>query len=109
MSATATINIRIDAALKKSGDAVLKENGISTTTAIKMLWEELSQTHELPEFVLRKQKDSLEEEKRRKLEALKRLGRTSSVASERREPLPSYKELRDQMYDEMYKEYLELK
>ena len=109
MGATATINIRIDAALKKRGDAVLKEHGISTTTAIKMLWEELSQTRELPEFVLRKQEDSLEQEKKRKLAALKRLGRTGSSVSERNEPLPSYKELRDQMYDDMFEEYMELK
>ena len=45
----------------------------------------------------------------KKLAALKHLGRTAPSVSEGCEPLRPYKELRDQMYNEMYERYLELK
>ena len=43
-----TLNIRIDSTLKERGDKVLRENGISVTEAIRVLWETLAKTHELP-------------------------------------------------------------
>lgn len=108
MGATSTINIRINTALKERGDAVLKQNGISTSEAIRMLWEELERTHQLPEFLLRRQADRDQLEKKRKLAALDRLTGIARLSPKEQELFSSYETLRDSMYDDMLEEYLEL-
>ena len=66
-----TLNIRIDSTLKERGDKVLKENGISVTEAIRVLWETLAKTHELPEFL--QNQDPKKEAMRKKLDAIELL------------------------------------
>ena len=108
MGNNSTINIRIDAVLKERGDEVLKQNGVSTTEAIRLLWEELAQTHELPKFIRARQEEKLNAETQRKIAALKRLTGLARPSADSEEDLPEYKELRDRMYADMYDEYLEL-
>ena len=47
-TAQATINVRMNAALKERGDGVLREHGLSTSQAIRALWRQLAQTREVP-------------------------------------------------------------
>ena len=70
-----TLNIRIDSTLKERGDKVLRENGISVTEAIRVLWETLAKTHELPEFL--QGQDPKKEAMRKKLDAIERSARAT--------------------------------
>lgn len=106
--ANSTINIRIDASLKERGDEVLKQNGISTTAAIKMLWEELAQTHQLPKFIIKRQQKNSSSEIKRKLALLDKLTGIAELSPEEQASLPTYEQLRDEMYEDMYRKYLEL-
>ena len=47
----ATLNVRMSAPLKERGDKVLRENGISTSAAVRALWQELATTRTLPSFL----------------------------------------------------------
>lgn len=47
----ATLNVRMNAPLKERGDKVLRENGISTSAAVRALWQELATTRTLPDFL----------------------------------------------------------
>lgn len=47
----ATLNIRIDESLKERGDKVLRDNGVSTSAAVRALWEHLAASKELPAFL----------------------------------------------------------
>ena len=47
----ATLNVRMNGSLKERGDKVLRENGISTSAAVRALWQELATTRELPGFL----------------------------------------------------------
>ena len=40
----ATLNIRIDETLKERGDRVLRDNGVSTSTAVRSLWAHMAST-----------------------------------------------------------------
>ncbi len=79
-TAQATINVRMNAALKERGDGVLREHGLSTSEAIRALWRELARTREVPAFLLDTEADRAEAERRRKRAALEGLSRC--VASE---------------------------
>lgn len=68
---SATLNVRMDTVLKQRGDAVLKANGISVTEAVRMLWQELAKSRQLPAFMRASQ--AQESAKRTKREALDRL------------------------------------
>ena len=46
--AQATINARLNATVKERGDKVLRDNGISTTEAIRGLWSSMARTREVP-------------------------------------------------------------
>ena len=61
----ATLNVRMDAALKERGDKVLRESGTSTSDAVRALWAEMAATHELPDF-LRKASAADEQAARKK-------------------------------------------
>ena len=54
----ATLNVRMDAVAKERGDKVLKENGISTSAAVRALWDELARTRTLPDFLANLKSDS---------------------------------------------------
>ena len=58
----ATLNVRMNGSLKERGDKVLRDNGISTSTAVRALWQELADTRKVPPFLLA----VTEEEKARK-------------------------------------------
>ena len=61
----ATLNVRMSAPLKQRGDKVLKDYGISTSAAVRALWQELADTRELPSFLekLVKQQDETKAKK----------------------------------------------
>lgn len=44
-------HIRIDETLKERGDRVLRDNGVSTSTAVRSLWAHMASTRELPDFL----------------------------------------------------------
>ena len=47
----ATLNVRLNASLKERGDKVLRENGVSASTAVRALWREMASTRSLPSFL----------------------------------------------------------
>ena len=67
----ATLNVRMNASLKQRGDKVLRDNGISTSAAVRALWSEMASTRALPDF-LNKATDAAEE-KKAKVHALAQL------------------------------------
>lgn len=69
----ATINVRLSAATKKRGDKVLRENGISTTEAIRGLWSCMARTREVPGFLMRECKGDEMAERQRKREIARSL------------------------------------
>ena len=67
----ATLNVRMSASLKQRGDKVLRDNGISTSAAVRALWQELADTRKLPAFLKAEGQDS--SAKKAKLRALDNL------------------------------------
>lgn len=61
----ATLNVRIDGIVKERGDRVLQANGISTSAAIRALWEYLGSSQELPSF-LHEAAEEVQAKKRKK-------------------------------------------
>lgn len=55
----ATLNVRINGTLKERGDKVLREHGISTSAAIRALWQELADTREIPPFLAAATKEEM--------------------------------------------------
>ena len=67
----ATINVRINAALKERGDKILRDYGLSTSEVVRLLWDFLAQEHRLPAFlqeVLATKKNDDRERKRKALD-----------------------------------------
>lgn len=46
------LNTRLDEDLKRAGDAVLAEYGVSSTEAIRSMWQYMAQEHTLPDFIV---------------------------------------------------------
>lgn len=46
------LNTRLDEDIKRAGDAVLAEYGVSSTEAIRSLWQYMAQTGTLPDFIV---------------------------------------------------------
>lgn len=67
----ATLNVRMSASLKERGDKVLRDNGISTSAAVRALWREMASTRALPDFL--KKATSEAEAKKAKVRALEQL------------------------------------
>lgn len=67
----ATLNIRLDGALKERGEKVLRSHGVSVSAAVRALWEQLAATKELPDFLMAHTQE--EEAKRKRVAALKGL------------------------------------
>ena len=66
-----TLNVRIDAPLKERGDRVLREYGVSTSAAVRALWQELASTRKLPAFLQNAvEQDSAKQKKIAALESL---------------------------------------
>ena len=49
----AQLNARIDAQIKREGDAALARMGVSATEAIRALWRYLAETQTVPSFMRR--------------------------------------------------------
>jgi DNA-damage-inducible protein J len=61
----------MDAPLKERGDRVLRENGVSTSAAVRALWQELASTRQLPAFLQKAvEQDSAKSKKIAALESL---------------------------------------
>ncbi len=71
MAVAGTINARLDASLKRRGGQVLDRCGVSTTEAIRRLYEYLDREQAVPEWMRDVDGDAAEiERKRRKLRSL---------------------------------------
>ncbi len=90
---SATLNVRMDAVLKQRGDAVLKAHGISVTEAVRMLWQELAESRQLPIF--------METAKKAKRNALDQLGSFPPVELSS----ASDQELKDLLYEGKLRDY----
>ncbi len=64
----ATLNVRIDSVVKSRGDETLRRHGISTSEAVRALWDYLGTHKTLPEFLRKETKE--EAKKRRRLKAI---------------------------------------
>lgn len=69
MAVSGTLNIRIDDALKERGNRVFARHGISTTTAVRKLYEYADREQDVPEWMI-DQEDDVREKKRRLLREL---------------------------------------
>ncbi len=101
----ATINVRMDSALKERAGAVLESHGISTTQAITRLWEEMAQSRAVPDFISGVDKSARAAEVQRKLDVLKGMAGCVKVHTP---PPANGKELRNTIYGGKYCDYLEL-
>ena len=67
----ATLNVRMEEVVKRRGDKVLKDNGVSVSAAVRALWEEMGTTRELPDFIRKRQEcDDQTQAKKNMLSAL---------------------------------------
>lgn len=98
------LNVRMDSALKKRGDKVLSDHGISVSTAVRALWSQLANTRTLPDFL--KNTDEREAAKRQKRDALERLASIGDGAfKDQPDSIALQASLIDEMYDDMLKKY----
>lgn len=68
---SSTLNVRMGESLKERGDKVLRENGMSASTAVRALWQEMADTRSLPDFLQKiGQDESAKQAKIRSLDAL---------------------------------------
>ncbi len=70
MLADATLNIRLNKDLKQRGDAVLAREGISTTHAVRMLYQYLAQNQEVPAWVKGSDTEAVYELRRKRMREL---------------------------------------
>ena len=64
MGTAANINLRLPDSLKQHGNQVLERNGVSTTEAIRKLYEYLERNQDIPSW-MKKEKPLTKYEKRR--------------------------------------------
>lgn len=69
MAVSGTLNVRIDDALKERGNRVFARCGISTTTAVRKLYEYADREQDVPEWMIDRE-DDVREKKRRLLREL---------------------------------------
>lgn len=69
MEDIATLNIRLPRELKENGGRVLKRRGVSTSKAVRKLYEYLEQTQEVPEWMLEEEYRDEKNERRQMLRA----------------------------------------
>ena len=107
------MNLRIDSQLKADGDAVLSRYGISPSRAIRSLWRHLVAKQSLPDFIRNPDAEAQESDEtlRAKLARIE-AGEGMAATLARQEgidlspsTLPSYKEMREGMYECKLSEY----
>ncbi|WP_165055627.1 MULTISPECIES: type II toxin-antitoxin system RelB/DinJ family antitoxin [unclassified Adlercreutzia] len=64
MAVSATLNVRIDEALKERGNQVFARHGISTTTAVRKLYEYADREQEVPAWMVDQEGDECERKRR---------------------------------------------
>lgn len=62
--ATATLNVRLPADLKKHGGQVLDRHGISVSDAVRSLYEFMEQEQQVPAFMAEPERESIYERRR---------------------------------------------
>ena len=70
MRADATLNVRLNKDLKQRGDAVLAREGISTTHAVRKLYQYLDQNQEVPTWVKESNTEDTYELRRKRMREL---------------------------------------
>ena len=65
MAATATLNVRLPADLKKHGGQVLDRHGISVSDAVRSRYEFLEQKQQVPSFMAAAEGESVYERRRK--------------------------------------------
>ena len=76
MAATATLNVRMDEGLKERGNQVFARRGISTTEAVRKLYEYVDREQDVPKWM---ESSSAEDEIARKRRLLRELVGVISV------------------------------
>lgn len=104
--ASVQMNIRIDPALKATGDLVLRRNGYTPSAAIQTFWSYMTEHQQLPTFMPKKKSHSLDEEQLREIEegnglAWRLLEETTGIrVCPNDEDEPDYDSLRERAYIE---------
>lgn len=102
MPATGTLNVRMDESLKQRGNQVFARHGISTTAAVRKLYEYVDREQDVPEWMV----DGAEDEIARKRRLLRELVGDIRLLPDRptdgNEAHLSAKELYHQHLDEKY-------
>ena len=94
-----TLNVHMDATLKKRGDKVLRDHGLSATEAVRALWQELADTRTVPKFMkIENGQNLLTQRKVRAVEDL------VGIASQEARKM-SDRQLKDARYTEMLRTY----
>ncbi len=65
MAVSGTLNVRIDDALKERGNRVFARRGISTTMAVRKLYEYADREQDVPEWMLEEAEDARAAKRRR--------------------------------------------
>ena len=105
MPATVQLNTRIDPGLKERGDAVFARAGLTSSEVVRAVWEYAARTQEVPECVLARTDADREARRKAMLEGAGLGRRMAEEMGIRLEDTPyDYKQLRDEMYDEMIAE-----
>ena len=65
MAATATLNVRLPEDLKRHGGQVLERNGVSVSDAVRALYEHLTASQALPDFMEGAEGDSIYDRRRK--------------------------------------------
>lgn len=107
MAGMTQLNTRIDAEIKRRGDAVFARAGLTSSQVVRAVWKSAAETQQVPACVL-PHEDAAQQQK---LEAVARgAGLVSKMMAEMgfataADTTPfDYKAYRDEMYDEMIEE-----
>lgn len=99
MAATGTLNVRMDESLKERGNQVFARRGISTSAAVRKLYEYVDREQDVPEWMI----DSAEDEIARKRRLLRELVESVQALPDRGgDTKLTAKELYHQHLDEKY-------
>ncbi len=101
------LNTRIDAEVKRRGDAVFARAGLTSSQVVRAVWQSAADTQQVPTCVLPRedvaQQHKLETIARGAGLATKMMAEMGFTPISEGEPF-DYKSYRDQMYDEMIEE-----
>lgn len=108
MATMTQLNTRIDAEVKRRGDAVFAREGLTPSQVVRSVWQYAADTQRMPDCV----RPAIDADRQRRVEAIRRgAGLASRMLKEQfgielspaDEPF-DYKAYRSHMYDEMIEE-----